>query len=248
MSNTLRTGMSEDRWMVALSCDEWLTMWCWLTLGRVLQVQVVAWFALVQVKSGWERSMPCGASEEWRDKSTRLEGPDGQRGQARAAWWEEKQDEVVDKSWCRVAVHDRSLHAGLRRFTTKSSCYLVEPQNQDWSLGGQRRDPSAPRSFNVGGHVARSQGLRREDADCYKDVAVRWRGVLHDLFALRGFYLNLSARSSLVICPTQRDSYIFTLGFWGTTWKTRFGNGRSSPLVAGNAPVTDHVLQISQGT
>jgi hypothetical protein len=52
----LRTRASEDRWMVAPCCDEWLTTWCGLTLGRVLQVQVAAWFALVQVKSGRERS------------------------------------------------------------------------------------------------------------------------------------------------------------------------------------------------
>jgi hypothetical protein len=64
----LRTGASEDQWMVAPDCDEWLTTWCGLTLGRVLQVQIAAWFALVQVKSGRERSMPCRASEEWRDK------------------------------------------------------------------------------------------------------------------------------------------------------------------------------------
>jgi hypothetical protein len=64
----LGTGVSEDRWMVAPGCDEWLTTWCGLTLGRVLQVQVAAWFALVQVKSGRERSMPYGASEEWRHK------------------------------------------------------------------------------------------------------------------------------------------------------------------------------------
>jgi hypothetical protein len=64
----LRTGVSEDRWMIAPGCDEWLTTWCWLTLGQVLQVQVAAWFALVQVKSGHERSMPWEASEEWRDK------------------------------------------------------------------------------------------------------------------------------------------------------------------------------------
>jgi hypothetical protein len=30
----------------------------------------------------------------------------------RAAWWREKQDEVIDQSRCRVAAHDRSLHAG----------------------------------------------------------------------------------------------------------------------------------------
>jgi hypothetical protein len=64
----LRTGASEDRWMVAPGCDEWLTTWCGLTLDLVLRVQVAARFALVQVKSGRKRSMPCGASEEWRDK------------------------------------------------------------------------------------------------------------------------------------------------------------------------------------
>jgi hypothetical protein len=32
---------------------------------------------------------------------------------------------------------------------------------------------------------------------------------------LKGLYLNLSARGSLVFCPTQRDSYILTLGFLG---------------------------------
>jgi hypothetical protein len=52
----LRTEASEDQWMVAPWCDEWLTTWCGLTPGRVLQVQVAAWFALVQVKSGRERS------------------------------------------------------------------------------------------------------------------------------------------------------------------------------------------------
>jgi hypothetical protein len=27
-------------------------------------------------------------------------------------WWQEKQDEVIDWSRCRVAAHDRILHAG----------------------------------------------------------------------------------------------------------------------------------------
>jgi hypothetical protein len=31
-----------------------------------------------------------------------------------------------------------------------------------------------------------------------------------------------------------------------TTWKSGFGNGRRLPLVTGNVPVTDQVLQISQ--
>jgi hypothetical protein len=34
-------------------------------------------------------------------------------------------------------------------------------------------------------------------------------------FPFRGLYLNLSARGSLGIYLTQRDSYILTLGFLG---------------------------------
>jgi hypothetical protein len=34
-------------------------------------------------------------------------------------------------------------------------------------------------------------------------------------FPLRGLYPNLISRGSLVICPTQRHSYILTLGFLG---------------------------------
>jgi hypothetical protein len=64
----VRTRASEDRWMVAPSYDEWLTTWYGLTLVRVLQVHVVAWFELVHVKSEHERSMTCRAYEEWRDK------------------------------------------------------------------------------------------------------------------------------------------------------------------------------------
>jgi hypothetical protein len=62
---------------------------------------------------------------------------------------------------------------GLRRFTRKPSGYLVEPQIQDRRLGGRNRDPGAPRSFDSGGRVAGSQGLRREDAVYGNDVAVR---------------------------------------------------------------------------
>jgi hypothetical protein len=89
----------------------------------------------------------------------------------RAAWWQEKQDEVVDSSRCRVAAHDRSLHAGFAAVHHKG--YLVEPQNQDRRLGGRRWYPGAPRSFDAGGHVVGSQGLRREDAVCGDGVAVR---------------------------------------------------------------------------
>jgi hypothetical protein len=62
---------------------------------------------------------------------------------------------------------------GLCWFTTKPSSYSVEPQNQDRRLGGRRWDPSVPRSFDAGGHVAGSQALHQEDADYGKGVAVR---------------------------------------------------------------------------
>jgi hypothetical protein len=70
----LRTGASEDQCMVAPWCDEWLTTWCGLTLGRVLQVHVAAWFALVQVKNGRERSMPVWPL--WSGETSRLNSMD----------------------------------------------------------------------------------------------------------------------------------------------------------------------------
>jgi hypothetical protein len=100
---------------------------------------------------------------------------------------------------------------GLRCFTTNPSGYLVEPQNQDRRLGGRRRDSGVPRSSDVEGHAARSWGLRGEDADCGEvmppDENVHYLTIL----PLRGVYLLLSSRGSLVICSTQRD-YSITLG------------------------------------
>jgi hypothetical protein len=43
----------------------------------------------------------------------------------RAAWWQQKQDEVVDRSRCRVTAHNRSLHAGfavVHHKTNQISC------------------------------------------------------------------------------------------------------------------------------
>jgi hypothetical protein len=73
------------------------------------------------------------------------------RGQVRDAWWQEKQDEVVEMSQCKVAAQNRSLHVGLRRVTIKPLGYLVEPQNQFWRLSGWRRVPGASRSLDAGG-------------------------------------------------------------------------------------------------
>jgi hypothetical protein len=95
------------------------------------------------------------------------------RDQVQAAWWQEKQDEVVDRSRRRVAAHDRSLHVGFAVVHHKTVGYLFEPQNQDRRLGGRRRDPGALRNFDVGGHVVGSRGLRREDIDCGKGMTAR---------------------------------------------------------------------------
>jgi hypothetical protein len=43
-----------------------------------------------------------------------------ERDQVRAAWWQEKRDEVVDRSRCRVAAHDRNLHIGFAVFHHKT--------------------------------------------------------------------------------------------------------------------------------
>jgi hypothetical protein len=43
-----------------------------------------------------------------------------ERDQVWAAWWQEKQDEVVDESRCRVAAHNRSPHAGFAAVHHKS--------------------------------------------------------------------------------------------------------------------------------
>jgi hypothetical protein len=54
--------------------------------------------------------------------------------------------------------------------------------------------------------------------------------------------LSFSRRLETVIVVVDHILQHFTL----TTWKTHFGSGHRLPLVTGNAPVTDQVLQISQ--
>jgi hypothetical protein len=70
-----------------------------------------------------------GAGEE----RARLEGPGGQHGRVQAAWWQEKQDEVVDKSRCRVAAHDRSLHTGfvaVHHKTVRLLSWATKPRSE----------------------------------------------------------------------------------------------------------------------
>jgi hypothetical protein len=134
-----------------------------------------------------------------------------ERDQVRAARWQEKQDDVMDRSRCRVAAHAGVCTRGLWRFTIKSSGYLVDPQNQDRRLDGRRCDPGASRTFDVGGHAAGSRGLRREDGDCgEKDHYLT-------ILPLRGVCLPLCSKGSLVICPTRRDFIYIALGFQGNS-------------------------------
>jgi hypothetical protein len=113
-----------------------------------------------------------------------------------------------DMRRCRVEAHDQSLHTGLRRFTKKPSYYLVEPQNQDRRLGRWRRDLGAPRSFDVGGHAAESQGLLREDADAAKAWTLDEDAQVLTILPLRGVYLPLCSRVAWSFAQPRETSYI----------------------------------------
>jgi hypothetical protein len=141
--------------------------------------------------------------------------PVAKRDQVRVAWWQEKQDEVVDMSRCSVAAHNRSLLMGLWWFTTKPSGYLVEPQSQDRRLDGLRWDPGVLRSFHVGD--------MRRDHGAYvgrtRTAAKAWPldENIHVLTILppMGVYLPSSCRGSVVIWPTRRDFTYIALGLDG---------------------------------
>jgi hypothetical protein len=75
-----------------------------------------------------------GAGEEWARNVLALQGLRGVerqvgstqwtqcpgRDQVCAAWWQEKQDEVMNMSWCWVATHNHSLQAGFGWFTPEN--------------------------------------------------------------------------------------------------------------------------------
>jgi hypothetical protein len=83
----------------------------------------------------------------------------------RAAWWQEKQDEVVDRSRCRVAAHNRSLHAGFAAVHHKTGrvTWLSRKTKTEGSAGGDgiraRREVSKRRT-RVG--IARLASRLRE--------------------------------------------------------------------------------------
>jgi hypothetical protein len=84
----------------------------------------------------------------------------------RAAWWQEKQDEVVDRSQCRVAPHDRSLHAGFAAVHHKTGrlTWLNHKTKTGGSTGGDgiraHREASKQRTHIAIARLVRSSGIR----------------------------------------------------------------------------------------
>jgi hypothetical protein len=66
----------------------------------------------------------------------------------RVAWWQEKQDKVVDRSRCRVAAHNRSLHAGFAVVHHKTG--RVTLLSHKTKTGGSARREASKRMTRVG--------------------------------------------------------------------------------------------------
>jgi hypothetical protein len=116
---------------------------------------------LTRVGAGEEQAQKVIAGEASRcgeGKKASFEGPGGQRGLVRAAWWHEQQDEVVDSflvepqnqgqdgtTWepsheWRLAEATLSSR-GLQWFTRKPLGYSVEPQNRGRRLDEEVQPP-----------------------------------------------------------------------------------------------------------
>jgi hypothetical protein len=122
----------------------------------------------------------------------------------RATWWQEKQDEVVDRSRCRVAAHDRSLHGVCvgspenRRVT-----WLSHKSKTGGSTDGDgiraHREASMPadawrdRGAGVGRTRSPAMAWPCDEEECYMTY-----------LPLRGLYQNLSSRGSVVFCLARR--------------------------------------------
>jgi hypothetical protein len=115
-------------------------------------------------------------------------GPDGQRSQVWAAWWQEQRDEVVDgffvepqnqggaeTTWepsheWRLAEATPSSR-GLQWFTRKPLGYSVEPQNQGRRLDEEVWPPRSVQPPKRGGQIAMA-GLTAQGRS---DRPGRWR-------------------------------------------------------------------------
>jgi hypothetical protein len=88
-------------------------------------------------------------------------GPGGQRGQVRAAWWHEQQDEVVDGFMVEPGLRGSQVMSGgwrssrgLQWCTRKPLGYSVEPQNQGRRLDEQVWPPRPVQPPRRGGQTA----------------------------------------------------------------------------------------------
>jgi hypothetical protein len=134
----------------------------------------------------------------------------------RAVWWQENQDEVVDKSRCKgsgsrpESAHEVCGGSPQNRWVT----WLRHKTKTGGSAGGDgiwaRREASMSmdmwreRRACVGRTQTAATAWSCDEEECY---------MTH--LPLRGLYRNLSARGSMVFCLARRDSYILSLGFLG---------------------------------
>jgi hypothetical protein len=101
-----------------------------------------------------------------------------------ATWWRDEQDEVMDD---RAGARRRSSQGAWREAGPSTRGLVVCPQNHRRTVSwfgpqNQVRRPNMTETgsgrvgkLRSGGHAAGSHGLRREDAECGKGVAVRWQ-------------------------------------------------------------------------
>jgi hypothetical protein len=116
-----------------------------------------------------------------------------------AAWWQEKQDEVVDRSWCRVAAHNRSLHAGFAAVHHKTS--QVTWLNHKTKTGGSADGDE----IRLCQEASMPAGTWRDHRACIgrtRAVEKAWpcdeEKYYMTYLPLRGLYLNLCNRGSFI--------------------------------------------------
>jgi hypothetical protein len=153
-----------------------------------------------------------GASEEWVRKVYALRGLRGVErkvgltrgtrwpaGSSVAAWWQEKQDEVVDRSRWRVAAHNRSLHVGFAAVHHKTDLvtWLSHKTKTGGSAGGdgiRARREALKRRTRVG--IARLASRLREGRSPGIHLRVLQRHI--PKVPLVGVYPSLGFRGILV--------------------------------------------------
>jgi hypothetical protein len=154
-----------------------------------------------------------GAGEEWVRKVYALRGLRGverQVGLTRGTWWPagSSAGRIVARKSRRSRRSESVQGCGSQPESAHRVCG-GSPQNRrvTWlshktktggSTGGDRI-PGVPRSFDAGGRVAGSQGLRREDTVCDEEECY----MTH--LTLWGLYHNLNARGSVVFCLARRE-------------------------------------------